>query len=147
VFRTPRLADFTTDAGLEKLTGYPKENWAQVILKEFTDNAAACPSARDSIALFRGLSGTAKQNAICKEIGVGERETLAAFHKRLPDAAFLLLMAMRERSRPVKPRDLGVIGRDHLRRRFSAYDNSDGAPVKTSSPTRTPSSNTTACPT
>ena len=45
----------------------------------------ACPTVRDFIGQFRGLSGTAKQNAICNEIGVAERETLADFYERRAD--------------------------------------------------------------
>ncbi len=34
------------------------------------------------------------------------------------DAVVKLLAAMRERARPIKPKDLGIIGEDHLRARF-----------------------------
>ena len=82
------------------------------------DRKTASPSVRDFIGLFRGLKGTAKQNAICAEIGVAERETLKDFFQRA-HAALKLLVVMRRWSRPVKPKDLGVIGEDHLKRRLS----------------------------
>jgi hypothetical protein len=77
------------------------------------DRRKPCPTVREFIGQFRGLKGTAKQNAICAGIGVAERETLAGFYQR-DGAAERLLAAMRAVSRPVKPRDLGVIGEDHL---------------------------------
>jgi hypothetical protein len=81
------------------------------------DRRKPCISVRDFIGQFRGLSGTAKQNAISAEIGVAERETLAEFYRR-PLAAARLLTAMRARSNPVKPRDLGLIGESHVRERM-----------------------------
>jgi hypothetical protein len=81
------------------------------------DRRKPCMSVRDFIGQFRGLSGTAKQNAICTEIGVAERETLAEFYRdRLAPAR--LLTAMRARSNPVKPRDLGLVGESHVRERM-----------------------------
>ena len=68
------------------------------------DNGTACPSVRDFISQFRGLSGSAKANAICKKIGVAERLSLADFYKQQgTNAATLLLSAMRSRSRPADP--------------------------------------------
>ena len=46
------------------------------------DHRSACLSVRDFIGLFRGLSGTAKQNAICKAVGVAERTSLADFYQQ-----------------------------------------------------------------
>ena len=46
------------------------------------DHRTACLSVRDFIGLFRGLSGTAKQNAICKAVGVAERTSLADFYQQ-----------------------------------------------------------------
>ena len=76
------------------------------------DHKTACLTVRDFIGQFRGLSGTAKQNAICTEIGVAERETLADFYARSPPTSGGCSAAMQAASRPVKPRDLGVIGAD-----------------------------------
>jgi hypothetical protein len=77
------------------------------------DRKAASPSVRDFIGQFRGLKATQTAAAICKALGVGERETLKDFFQR-DNAAVKLLTAMRERSRPIKAKDLGVIGEDHI---------------------------------
>ena len=93
------------------------------------DHRAAFTSVRDFIGQFRGLSGTAKARDICAELGVGERLSLAAFYQQHDSAAaMLLLTAMQARSQPVKPRDLGVIGREHLMARFAeqGVDETDG---------------------
>ena len=81
------------------------------------DQGTACLSVRDLIVRFLGLKGTAKAKSICGSVGVAGRETLKDFHRR-PGAALRLLTAMRASSRQVKPRELGVIGRDHLMERF-----------------------------
>jgi hypothetical protein len=65
------------------------------------DHRAACLSVRDFIGLFRGLSGTAKKNAICKAVGVAERTSLADFYQQDIAAAPALLQAMQNHSRPV----------------------------------------------
>jgi hypothetical protein len=79
------------------------------------DNGTACPSVREFVGQFRGLSGSAKGKTICEAAGA-ERLSLADFHAR--GAAAALLSAMKLHSRPVRPRDLGVVGRDHLLARF-----------------------------
>jgi hypothetical protein len=73
---------------------------------------------REFVAEFRGLSGTAKTKAICDRLGLARR-TLADLVKNTSLIA-RLLVSMKEASRPVKPKDLGVIGRDHLLERFVA---------------------------
>src|SRR5262249_42625247 len=79
-------------------------------------------TVREFIAEFRGLSGTAKQKTVLDTIGAS-RVTLPAFfgtngidRRRIAT----LLTAMQEHTRPVKPKDLGIIGEDHLRARFAA---------------------------
>ena len=81
------------------------------------DHRTACPSVRDFIGQFRGLSGTQTAAAICRGAGRRRAGDAGGF---LPNenAALKLLTAMRERSRPVKPNDLGVIGADHLMERM-----------------------------
>jgi hypothetical protein len=91
------------------------------MIADAEDRRVACPSVRDFIGQFRGLSGTAKQNDICVSLGVAERLSLADFYQRRGAAAASpLLEAIRLRSQTVKPRDLGVIGGDHLQARFVA---------------------------
>jgi DNA topoisomerase VI subunit B len=76
-------------------------------------------TVRDFVASFRGLSATAKQSTILDEIGA-HRLTLARFYNngRNRDAVKRLRRAMFGLSNPVKPKDLGVIGRHHLEGRF-----------------------------
>jgi DNA topoisomerase VI subunit B len=76
---------------------------------------------REFIAEFRGLSGSAKQKLVLEESGAA-RTSLASFlgnGEAAPPVA-RLLQALQYHTRPVKPRDLGVIGRDHLLARFTA---------------------------
>jgi hypothetical protein len=81
------------------------------------DHEIPCPTVREFVAEFRGLSSTAKGKAICEAVEASGR-TLAEFYgeRREPERVAALLKAMQALSRPVKPRDLGVIGRDHLAR-------------------------------
>jgi hypothetical protein len=77
---------------------------------------------RDFISEFRGLTGMAKQKAVLDAIGAS-RVTLPAFFGTNgidPRRVATLLTALQEHTRPVKPKDLGIIGEDHLRTRFAA---------------------------
>jgi hypothetical protein len=75
---------------------------------------------REFVKEFRGLSGSVKQKLVLKESGAA-RVSLASFLGNGEAAAPVarLLEAMQRHSRPVKPRDLGVIGRDNLLARFT----------------------------
>jgi DNA topoisomerase VI subunit B len=79
-------------------------------------------TVREFISEFRGLSGTAKQKLVLDEAGAS-RVTLPVWFGEdevsRPRIA-KLLRAMQAHSRPVKPKDLGLIGEDHLRARFAA---------------------------
>ena len=103
------------------------------------DSRKPCMSVRDFIRQFRGLSGTAKINAICVELQVEERETLAEFYPTVLSAA-RLLAAMRKASRPSKPKDLGVIGEAHL-----GIASSTTAAILTASNTASARSSLAAC--
>jgi hypothetical protein len=69
------------------------------------------------------LSGTAKQKAVLDETGMA-RTALPEFFgngNRVDKSQIAkLLAAMKGNSRPIKPPDLGVIGREHLSARFAA---------------------------
>ncbi len=67
----------------------------------------------DFIADFRGLSGTAKRRDICEAVGA-TRESLETFFARGDGAIGQLLAQMKAQSRPVKPSDLGIIGKEHV---------------------------------
>lgn len=78
-------------------------------------------SVREFLTGFRGLTSSAKTKQVLAETGM----TRTAL-RDLADGAFdsaaiaALLAAMRSRSRPVKPSQLGVIGTGHLAARFAA---------------------------
>lgn len=80
-------------------------------------------TVRDFIREFRGLSGSAKQKRVLEESDTA-RQSLAAFlgdGRQLNHAGVArLLAAMQRHTRTIKPRDLGVIGRDHLLARFQS---------------------------
>ena len=98
---------------------YNVERMRQHITAEIAhaeDRKKPCLTVRDFLANFRGLSGTAKANEIGAQLKLAERETLRDYFERGNVAA--LIVAMRNASRPVKPRDLGVIGKDHLTERL-----------------------------
>jgi DNA topoisomerase VI subunit B len=80
-------------------------------------------TVRELITEFRGLSGSVKQKAVLNATGLS-REPLTAF---IADSGDLdsakvrgLLRAMQAHSRPVKPQDLGIIGEEHFKQRFTA---------------------------
>ena len=80
-------------------------------------------TVRQFISEFRGLSGSAKQKLVLEEVGAS-RLSLPEFfangdHVNNGQIANLLA-AMRKHSRPIKPVDLGLIGKDHLATRFEA---------------------------
>jgi hypothetical protein len=87
------------------------------------DQGRAHRTVREFISEFRGLSGSAKQKAVLEEVGAA-RQSLPEFFgngDRVNNGRiFQLLVAMRRHSRPVKPIDLGLIGKDHLAGRFEA---------------------------
>jgi hypothetical protein len=75
-------------------------------------------TVREFISEFRGLGRSPKQKLVLDEIGAS-RISLADFVGDGRDArpARQLLAAMKTHTRPIKPRDLGVIGQEHLRTR------------------------------
>jgi hypothetical protein len=82
------------------------------------DRGLPSPFVRDFVGEFSGLSSTAKRRDICEKLGA-QRLTLAEFFARGDERVRDLLFAMREASRPVRPDDLGFLGKDHLRRRMT----------------------------
>ena len=80
-------------------------------------------TVREFISEFRGLSGTGKQKLVLEEVGASKLSLpkfFGAGDEVNTDAIAKLLNAMQEQSRPVKPKDLGIIGRDHFAARFKA---------------------------
>lgn len=78
-------------------------------------------TVREFVSEFRGLSSTAKQKKVLEITGTA-RTNLSAFVNGGgavdTNAVASLLSAMRQHSKPVKPKALGVIGEDHLKERF-----------------------------
>jgi DNA topoisomerase VI subunit B len=77
-------------------------------------------TVRDFLGEFRGLSGTAVQRRIVIEVECS-RLTLAQFFgiERVNlDGIAKLLAAMKAHSKPVNPKDLGIIGAEHFKQRF-----------------------------
>jgi hypothetical protein len=83
------------------------------------DHGIPCRTVADFVREFRGLSATAKAKAICGEAGA-LRMSLAQFYDDGAGCVDVLLGAMHKQSRPIKPRDLGVIGEAHLRAKFES---------------------------
>jgi DNA topoisomerase VI subunit B len=77
---------------------------------------------RELVSEFRGLSGTAKQKAVLKETGFSREPITGLVNGNGLDRGQIdrLLAAMKQQSKPIKPSMLGVIGRDHFRKRFEA---------------------------
>lgn len=68
----------------------------------------------DFVAEFRGLSSTAKRRDICEKIGASRQSLKDLFTLGGDRAIEQLLDEMKASSRPVKARDLGVIGEAHV---------------------------------
>jgi DNA topoisomerase VI subunit B len=79
-------------------------------------------TVRDFITEFRGFSGSAKQKRVLDETGMVRIQLSSLFDAGgEPKGTEIerLLAALKKHSRPVKPVDLGLIGEDHLRARFT----------------------------
>ena len=85
---------------------------AAEIYKANRDRSPQRP-VRDFIADFRGLASTVKRSQICEAINAS-RASLDAFYKRGDTAVRRLLALMQMESKPVKARDLGVLGERHV---------------------------------
>jgi hypothetical protein len=80
-------------------------------------------TVREFISEFRGLRTSAKQKLILDEVGASRlslSEFFGAGDEVNTGAIAKLLEAVQRQSRPVKPLDLGVIGKEHLAARFAA---------------------------
>jgi hypothetical protein len=79
-------------------------------------------TVREFIGEFRGLSGSAKQKLILDEIGAARLSLPELFGTTEADTAAIakLLEAMQRHTKPVKSKDLGIIGRDHFAERFKS---------------------------
>jgi hypothetical protein len=73
-------------------------------------------TVREFVSEFRGLSGTAKQKAILAEIGASHVSLHDFFGREKANVANIakLLAACRRHSKPVRPAQLGIIGKEHF---------------------------------
>jgi hypothetical protein len=75
-------------------------------------------TVREFVSEFRGLSGTAKQKRVLEQVGAS-RLLLPQFFGNGDSAKIgKLLAAMKRHSKPVKPLDLGSVGKTHFAARF-----------------------------
>lgn len=76
---------------------------------------------RDVVREFRGLTGTAKHRKVLEATGLARTNlsALANGDGLKHDVTAKLLAAMIEHSKPVKPAGLGVIGKEHVTKRFA----------------------------
>src|SRR5262249_22505031 len=72
------------------------------------------------VAEFDGLSGSAKQTKVLDACGLKRAplSSLAAGNALNEEVACRLLAAMKQHSKPVKPKHLGAIGKESLKARF-----------------------------
>jgi DNA topoisomerase VI subunit B len=79
-------------------------------------------SVREFIAEFRGLARKDKQGEVAEAAGLSGKnlEDLVQDGDILPASVERLLSAMKEHSRPVKPDQLGAIGKQHITTRMIA---------------------------
>jgi DNA topoisomerase VI subunit B len=108
----PTSPHWYTPARLERLiaayVGHDQDSGRVRLVREFASE-------------FRGLSGSAKQKAVLDQTGLS-RATLANLCRDDAinhGAVEALLASMKTFSKPVKPQLIGIIGREHMRRRFT----------------------------
>lgn len=70
---------------------------------------------REFISEFRGLAGTKKQKLITEMIGLHGKLSDLVVNGDIEEAKVQeLLLAMQQETQPVKPQQLGIIGKDHI---------------------------------
>jgi DNA topoisomerase VI subunit B len=108
----PTSAHWYTAARLERLiaayVGHEQDSGRQRTVREF-------------VSEFRGYSGSAKQKAVLDQTGLSRAALASLCRDDAIDrnAVEALLAAMKVHSRPVKPQMIGIIGREHMRHRFT----------------------------
>ena len=79
-------------------------------------------TVRELVSEFRGLTSSAKQKSVLDATGLARASLGSLCADRTVDRGVVtrLLEAMQELSKPVKPRALGIIGKEHLTTRMEA---------------------------
>jgi DNA topoisomerase VI subunit B len=105
---------------------YSVENFSNRIADEIAhaEKRGKEITVRDFANRFRGLSSTGRRAEICEAIDASNTP-LRDFFTRGRGAVTDLLTAMQATSTPVKPRDLGVIGRDNIQACMAAVADAD----------------------
>ncbi len=84
----------------------------------YRESGARCPTVREWVRTFAGLTGTAKAKRVADAVGL---TSLADFEEQ-PEAADALLDAMRAESRPIKATALGRIGEELFLARMGEWE-------------------------
>jgi DNA topoisomerase VI subunit B len=114
---------------------YDQQRLERLIAAYVSHDKGRARTVREFVSEFRGLSATAKQAAVLDKIGLAR----APLESLCADGAFdkpkiaRLLAAMQAHSKPVKAKQLGLIGKDHLAQRMAAT----GVEMKTFNYSRT----------
>ena len=76
-------------------------------------------TVREFISEFRGMSSTAKQKVVLAETGASHVSLHNFFgrHKANTDNIAKLLASLQKHTKPVRPAELGMIGKEHFYRR------------------------------
>jgi DNA topoisomerase VI subunit B len=102
---------------------YSKARFSRLIAAHIAhaeDHGRPCPTVREFVTEFHGLSATAKGRAVCDAVNAS-RISLAEFYGDGESARIAALLAeMCKASRSVKPRHLGAIGKEHLAAKFKS---------------------------
>jgi DNA topoisomerase VI subunit B len=79
-------------------------------------------TVREFISEFRGMTGTAKQKLVLAETGASHVSLHEYFGRHKVNAANIakLLASIQKHTAPVKPADLGIIGKEHFYRLIEA---------------------------
>jgi DNA topoisomerase VI subunit B len=118
---------------------YEPEHFARLIAASIAHDAdnGRGRTVAEFVAEFRGLTGSAKRMRVLDATGLKRTKLSELVRHGNLDAKALsrLLAAMQAETNPVKPKDLGVIGREHLAIRLEALgadlETFDYRPVKT----------------
>jgi DNA topoisomerase VI subunit B len=89
-------------------------------------------TVREFVAEFAGLSGTAKQKAVCEAAGLSGARLTDLVHDGALDKEKLarLKQAMQQESREIKPEALGTIGKPHVTQALAALFSVDPESVR-----------------
>jgi DNA topoisomerase VI subunit B len=101
---------------------YTPQTLERLVAAYVSDPAHEAMSVREFVTQFRGLTSSAKGKQVLAQTGMTRTALGELANGRLDSQAIAwLLAAMKQHSRPVKPAQLGVIGRDHLAARMEDF--------------------------